>query len=159
VASKGHARRAGHDGEVKKPMETVTVATLREWLAEHKPVTVLDVRAQEDRDQWSIPESVHVDAYEALKQGRSDVLIGVVKPARGPVITVCNRGKVGQIAAEQLRRRGVEAISLAGGMQAWSLAWNIAEVPLANTGAQVLQVRRTGKGVSRMSLGRLARQR
>ena len=153
MASKGHARRAGHDGEVKKPMETVTVATLREWLAEHKPVTVLDVRAQEDRDQWSIPGSVHVDAYEALKQGRSDVLIGVVIPARGPVITVCNRGKVSQIAAEQLRRRGVEAISLAGGMQAWSLAWNIAEVPLANTGAQVLQVRRTGKGCLSYVLG------
>jgi hypothetical protein len=31
-------------------------------------------------------------------------------------------------------------------MQAWSLSWNTAEVPLAHSKAEIVQVRRTGKG-------------
>jgi glyoxylase-like metal-dependent hydrolase (beta-lactamase superfamily II) len=52
------------------------------------------------------------------------------------------------IAAEQLRARGFETLSLAGGMKAWSLAWNSAEVPPLARGnqARAIQVRRTGKG-------------
>jgi glyoxylase-like metal-dependent hydrolase (beta-lactamase superfamily II) len=127
-------------------MGDITVDTLCNWLAEHKPVTVLDVRAQEDRDQWSIPGSIHVDAYESLKQGCSDALVNIEIPDQCPIVTVCGRGKVSQIAAEQLRARGLDAMSLMGGMQAWSLAWNVAEVPLAVPDSQLLQIRRTGKG-------------
>jgi len=134
-------------------MNEITVDTLRAWLAEHKPVSVLDVRAQEDRDQWCVPGSMHVNAYEALKQGRQDALAGIEIPSKGRVVTVCNRGKVSQVAAEQLRARGVEAVSLTGGMQAWSLAWNVAEVPLSVPGARLLQVRRTGKGCLSYILG------
>ena len=31
-------------------------------------------------------------------------------------------------------------------MKAWSLAWNTAEVPLPGASAEVVQMRRTGKG-------------
>jgi rhodanese-related sulfurtransferase len=134
-------------------MDDITVETLRDWLAEHKPVTVLDVRAQEDRDQWSIPGSIHGNAYESLKQGRAGALADIEMPARGPIVTVCGRGKVSRIAAEQLPARGLDAISLRGGMQAWSLAWNFAEVPLPVSGAQLLQIRRTGKGCLSYILG------
>ena len=127
-------------------MEKIDVDTLRKWLAEGRPVTVLDVRAEEDRAQWSIPGSLHVDAYSALKEGRGGDLDGVEVPPDRPIVTVCNRGKISQIAAEQLQARGVPALSLEGGMQAWSLAWNTAEVPLPLWDARVLQVRRTGKG-------------
>src|SRR6266436_3733304 len=107
-------------------MAKVDVDTLREWLAAGKPVTVLDVRSEEDRVQWSIPGSLHVDAYDALKQGRLDALDSIAAPADRPIVTVCNRGIVSQIAAEQLHARGVQALSLEGGMHAWSLAWNTA---------------------------------
>jgi rhodanese-related sulfurtransferase len=134
-------------------MRDVTVDTLRDWLAEGKPLSIVDVRPQEDREQWSIPGSVHVNAYEALKQGRSDALAGLEIPAQAPIVTVCNRGKVSEIAPKQLRERGIEAMSLAGGMQAWSLAWNVAEVPLSVSDANLLQVRRTGKGCLSYILG------
>src|SRR5205085_4353554 len=49
-------------------------------------------------------------------------------------------------AAEQLRARGIAARSLVGGMQAWSHAWNTAVVPVAGSAAEIIQVRRTGKG-------------
>ena len=45
-----------------------------------------------------------------------------------------------------LAKRGFDARSLAGGMKAWSLAWNAAEVPLTDASVRVIQVRRTGKG-------------
>lgn len=65
---------------------------------------------------------------------------------RSPVVTVCGAGKVSLIAAEHLRARGIDARSLAGGMKAWSLAWNSAEVSLPTSRARIVQVRRTGKG-------------
>jgi glyoxylase-like metal-dependent hydrolase (beta-lactamase superfamily II) len=47
---------------------------------------------------------------------------------------------------EQLLDRGYDARSLAGGMKAWSLAWNSAEATVPGSAATVIQVRRTGKG-------------
>ena len=67
-------------------------------------------------------------------------------PEGMPVVTVCGRGRSSAVAAEQLRSRGYEAFSLEGGMEAWSLAWNTAEVPVPGARAEVVQVRRTGKG-------------
>ncbi|MGH9418948.1 MAG: hypothetical protein ACRD3J_03160, partial [Thermoanaerobaculia bacterium] len=45
-----------------------------------------------------------------------------------------------------LAKRGFDARSLAGGMKAWSLAWNAADVRVTDPSVQVVQVRRTGKG-------------
>jgi 3-mercaptopyruvate sulfurtransferase SseA len=67
-------------------------------------------------------------------------------PDGAPVVTVCGHGRSSAAAAAQLRRMGYEAFSLEGGMQAWSLAWNTAEVPLPGARAEVVQMRRTGKG-------------
>jgi glyoxylase-like metal-dependent hydrolase (beta-lactamase superfamily II)/rhodanese-related sulfurtransferase len=120
--------------------------TLREWLDTHRPVTVLDLRTDDDRAQWAIPGSVHVNAYDALREGQPGALAGVVLPAGQPVVTVCNAGRVSQMAAALLTARGVDARSLTGGMKAWSLAWNVADVPLADAAVRVTQVRRTGKG-------------
>lgn len=120
--------------------------TLREWLDGQQPVTVLDIRTDEDRAQWAIPGSVHVNAYEALRAGQPGALTDAAFPADRPVVTVCNAGRVSQTAAEMLADRGFDARSLAGGMKAWSLAWNTAEVSLSNASVRVIQVRRTGKG-------------
>src|SRR5262249_59764165 len=55
-------------------------------------------------------------------------------------------GRVSHTAAAVLANRGFDARSLAGGMKAWSLAWNAADVRLADSSVRVVQVRRTGKG-------------
>jgi glyoxylase-like metal-dependent hydrolase (beta-lactamase superfamily II)/rhodanese-related sulfurtransferase len=118
--------------------------TLREWLEEKRPVTVVDIRSAEDRAQWSIPGSIHVDAYEDLQAGRRSALSAVALPADSPIVTVCNLGKMSERAAEELSARGLNVASLAGGMKSWSLAWNTADLALKNV--HVTQVRRTGKG-------------
>jgi rhodanese-related sulfurtransferase len=44
--------------------------TLRDWLDTQRPVTVLDIRTDDDHAQWTIPGSLHINAYEALRNGR-----------------------------------------------------------------------------------------
>ena len=127
-------------------MMTIDVETLRRWLEEGRPVTILDVRPTAERAEWAIPGSLHVDAYDALKAHDPAALADVDVPSDGPVVTVCAAGKTSLIAAEQLAARGVEAMSLEGGMKAWSLAWNAAEAPIPASFVRVIQVRRTGKG-------------
>ena len=100
--------------------------TLRDWLDAGQPVTVLDIRSDEDHAQWAIPGSVHLDAYEALRDGRPGVLAEANLPIDRPIVTICNVGRVSQTAAEWLSARGFDAASLAGGMKAGSLAWNAA---------------------------------
>src|SRR5207253_8662672 len=120
-------------------MMTIDVETLRRWLEEGRPVTILDVRTTTERAEWAIPGSLHVDAYDALKAHDPAALADVDVPSDIPVVTVCAAGKTSQIAAAQLAARGREVFSLHGGMKAWSLAWNIAEVPGAGDAVHVLQ--------------------
>jgi glyoxylase-like metal-dependent hydrolase (beta-lactamase superfamily II) len=127
-------------------LAAVNLETLRGWLEEGKPVTVVDVRPVAQRSEWSIPGSLHVDAYEALKAHDPGAMSEIRLPLDRPVVTVCAMGRVSAVAALQLRDRGYEALSLEGGMKAWSLAWNTAEVPMRNNSTRVIQVRRTGKG-------------
>ncbi|MFN2431303.1 MAG: MBL fold metallo-hydrolase [Gemmatimonadota bacterium] len=129
---------------------TLSMSELRERLEQGEPVTVVDVRTSAARAEWSVPGSLHVDAMDALRSGTSELLDRLPLREGAPVVAVCNAGNSSKIATRYLRSRGVPAFSLAGGMRAWSLAWNVAEVALPARGAgapvRVLQVRRTGKG-------------
>lgn len=133
--------------------DAIEANTLRDWLESHQPVTVLDVRSDEDRAQWAIPGSLHVNAYEALRAGQPGALASTILPHDRPVVTVCNAGRLSQTAAAILADRGFDARSLVGGMKAWSLAWNTAEIRLEDSTVQIIQVRRTGKGCLAYLLG------
>jgi rhodanese-related sulfurtransferase len=125
---------------------SIGAMTLWDMLERGERVTVVDVRKGEDHADWSITGSVHYDAYDALNAGDERAMEGLELPDGAPVVTVCGRGRSSAVAARQLRRQGYEALSLEGGMGAWSLAWNTAEVPLSEARAEVVQMRRTGKG-------------
>lgn len=136
-------------------MKHIDVETLRTWLDEHRPVTILDVRNEASRAEWAIPGSLHVDASKALRAGEAGPLADLPLDADRPLVTVCNRGHSSEKAAAVLERRGFDVWSLTGGMQAWSLAWNLAEVPIAHRAARIVQVRRTGKGCLSYVVGSL----
>ena len=126
--------------------QTVSMETLRQWMVDGAPVTVLDVRPLADRSEWAIPGSVHVDAYDALWARDPRALDAAELPRDRTIVTVCAAGRTSLLASTLLRSRGIPACSLEGGMKAWSGAWNLAEVPVPGLGARVIQVRRTGKG-------------
>lgn len=121
----------------------IDVKTLVSWLLKKRPVTILDVRPKQEREEWSIPGSRHADVYENLKAGERDVFSGYKLPD-APVVTVCGAGKTSLMAAEQLKEKGFEAYSLEGGMKAWNFAWSIAEISFRDF--KVIQVRRSAKG-------------
>src|SRR2546426_10058998 len=125
---------------------TISTEALRELLERGAAVTVLDVRPAAERAEWAIPGSVHVDAYDALRRGDPTALADFHPTNGRRVVTVCAAGKTSMPAAERLRARGLDAVSLEGGMRAWSLAWNTAELPCPESTAWIVQLRRTGKG-------------
>jgi len=129
---------------MRKKESGVNVDTLREWLEEDKPVFILDVRPKEQRDEWQIPGSLYLDAYKRLNEGDASVMDEVTIPKNVEVVTVCAAGKTSEIAANELRKKGIDAHSLEGGMKGWSLAWNTAALKFENF--EITQVRRTGKG-------------
>jgi rhodanese-related sulfurtransferase len=99
--------------------ENIDARTLRDMLERGERVTVVDVRKGEEHAEGSIPGSVNFDAYDALHAGDERAMEGLRLPDGARVVTVCNRGRSSAVAAEQLRRRGLEAFSLEGGMEAW----------------------------------------
>ena len=123
-------------------VDGISTAELQELLAAREPVTVVDIRSADDRE-WSIPGSISVDVYDTVKASGLGPLAKFDFPL-GPVVTVCGMGRTAAIATKLLRESGVDAVTLDGGMRAWSLAWNMAETTIA--GSDVVQVRRTGKG-------------
>lgn len=126
--------------------QTITTDDLQNRLAAGQPVAILDVRPLTERQDWAIPGSQHADVYDRLKADDPDALSGIDVPTDRPVVVVCAAGRTSLKAANLLRQRGVDARSLTGGMNAWSQAWNTAEVLTAATGVAVLQFRRAAKG-------------
>jgi len=133
----------------------ISADALRDWLEAGKPVTLVDIRRAADRVQWSIPGSIHIDAYSDLKQGRPGALADAVLPTAVPVVTICNMGVISQSAAQILDARGFEAHFLEGGMKSWSLAWNTAVIPAMDERVRIIQVRRIGKGCISYIVGSL----
>src|SRR5204862_273836 len=100
-------------------MMTIDVETLRRWLEEGRPVTILDVRPMAERAEWAIPGSIHVDAYDALKAHDPAALADVDIQSDVPIENVCEAGKTSLIAAAVLATRGEMASYLAVRMTAW----------------------------------------
>ncbi len=120
--------------------------TLQSWLENGSRVEVIDIRPQADYQAWHVPGSVNVDAYNAIYANSPGALADYRPADDRMVVAVCFVGQTSKIAARYLQSRGIQALSLTGGMQAWSLSWNTAQISLPQGSARVVQVRRTGKG-------------
>ena len=123
----------------------ISVKQLEEKLNNNEPVFILDVRPADQRNEWKIAGSTHVDAYNQLKAGDDTALDKVEVPSGTTVVTVCAAGKTSLLASKLLQRKGIDAYSLQGGMKAWNYAWNAAEVSLDDV--RIVQVRRSAKGI------------
>ncbi|QLD86171.1 MBL fold metallo-hydrolase [Natronomonas halophila] len=109
-------------------------------------VLVLDIRHEEEYDDWHIPDSTNVDVYDELtndpdaaKEALSDL------PDDREIVTVCTVGAVSQTATEVLQELGYDAETLTDGMNGWSRVHRHAPVPVDVDGT-LIQVARPGKG-------------
>ena len=125
-------------------VKTINTDTLRTWLSESKPVSILDIRPASERAEWQIPNSIHINAYDKLKQNDTTVFNQLYLDKNIPVVAYCGGGKLSLTAAALLSDAGYDAWSLEDGMKGWSLAWNTASIKLPKI--EIIQFRRTGKG-------------
>ena len=122
----------------------INTNTLRQWLDSGKNVNVLDIRPTHEREEWYIPGSIHIDAYAELNKNNPNALEAINFDKSIPVVTVCAGGKTSMIAARLLHDSGYDSYNLKGGMKAWSLSWNTAQLSFDRF--ELVQFRRTGKG-------------
>lgn len=95
------------------PASRLTVARLREAMAQPEPPVVLDVRNTGERANGKIPGSLHIPLAE-LPRRLDDV------PTDRPVVVHCAGGYRSSVAASLLRAAGHPDVSdLLGGYQAW----------------------------------------
>jgi len=126
-------------------VKTIDAHTLNAWLASGQPVSLLDIRPLQERLEWRIPQSLHIDVYNQLKAGNATGLQTLHLDKNVPVVTFCAGGKLSLFAAEALTRMGYSVYSLEGGMKAWNYAWNTAELKV-DEDLHIIQVRRLAKG-------------
>ncbi|PCR91923.1 MBL fold metallo-hydrolase [Natrinema ejinorense] len=107
---------------------------------------VLDIRHEEEYDDWHIPDSVNVDVYDQLTDdpnAAKDALGDL--PDEMEIVTICTAGIVSQTATDVLQELGYDAETLTDGMNGWSRVHRHAPVPV-DLDDTLVQVARPGKG-------------
>lgn len=118
-------------------MHTIDAEELLRLIDTNEPVCVLDVREPDEFASWSIPGARNVPVGE-LRRRRGEL------PRDRPVVSVCAVGIRAAKAADLLAADGLDVVVLDGGMDAWSRVYD--EASLSVGGADVVQIRRRGKG-------------
>lgn len=119
---------------------------LEEEIRSGADIAVLDVRRSEDFALWHL-DTVGAPLHQVY--WRDIVADPATIAARHhdgrPVRVICARGISSQTAVETLRRHGVDAAGVIGGMSAWSRLLRHDQIP-GVPGAQVEQFRREARG-------------
>ena len=90
-------------------------AELKALLDAGAPVLLLDVRQPEEHICCALPGSVLIPLGELMAR------VEEVRPEGATVVVYCHHGVRSLSGAAILRRAGIEAASLAGGIDRWAL--------------------------------------
>lgn len=90
-------------------------AELKALLDSGRPVLLLDVRQPEEHAFCALPGSVLIPLGELMSR------VEEVQPEGATVVVYCHHGVRSLSGAAILHRAGIEAASLAGGIDRWSL--------------------------------------
>lgn len=122
----------------------VSATELEAEIRSGAPITILDVRDRQGFDDWHIDASgatlVNIP-LERLER-EPDLPTGV---ADGPVRVICTRGRTSANATTLLRDAGIDAMSVSGGMIAWSRLLT-PDVVTVDSHATIVQFRREARG-------------
>jgi len=137
-------------------MREISAGELKRRLEGGEPLQILDIREAEEYRGWHIHGSRNLPTYDALRERRTDPLVGGAEnlPRDRPIVTVCRAGIVSRVAASILADLGFDAASLTGGMRGFGHVWTEARLArLERPDAVAIQVRRNGKGCLSYVLG------
>lgn len=127
-------------------MPTISPETLVERRRDDTELVLLDIRSEDDFEDWHIPGSTHIDVYDTLRERPDDAKAAFsTLPHESEIVTVCGIGVVSQTATDVLREMGYDAMTLEEGMLGWSQVHSAGRVSIEIPGTLV-QVARPGKG-------------
>ncbi|WP_158058020.1 MBL fold metallo-hydrolase [Halorussus halophilus] len=121
--------------------------TLKEQIDSGESVTILDVRAESEFDEWHLDG----DSVEIVNVPYFDLLDGVDEsdleriPEGDPLVVVCAKGGSSEYIAGQLIEAGRDAVNLAEGMNGWATIYEYKEVE-TDGDALVAQYQRPSSG-------------
>jgi len=121
---------------------------LRDRIAAGEQVTILDVRAEDEYEEWHIEDddvtTVNIPYYEFLDDVDDELLEQV--PEGDPVVAVCAKGGSSHFVAGTLLEHDIDAVNMADGMNGWARIYDVVEVSRAPGPATVLQLQRPSSG-------------
>lgn len=95
----------------------ITASDLAARLREGKPVLLVDVREDWERQIAQLPQDLHVPLHSLVARAGE-----IATPPGGEVVIYCHAGVRSWMAAQYLEHVGLkDVISLAGGIDAWSV--------------------------------------
>jgi len=102
----------------------VSARDLHDRIRGDEPVSVLDVRDRDEFEAWRVDgpgvTARHVPYMEFVAAGVTGDAADLLPADLGePVVVVCGVGEASAEVAGDLRSEGVDAVNLAGGMEAW----------------------------------------
>ncbi|MDG5778512.1 MBL fold metallo-hydrolase [Haloarculaceae archaeon H-GB2-1] len=133
--------------EPEAEVESIDPETLKERVDGASDVTVLDVRATGEFEEWHIDgDDVTVEnvPYFDFLEDVDEELLGMV-PEGDPLVVVCAKGGASEYVAGKLAEEGRDVVNLERGMQGWASIYEYYELD-ADTDATVAQYQRPSSG-------------
>ncbi|HBI02399.1 MAG TPA: hypothetical protein DDY49_00020 [Paenibacillaceae bacterium] len=126
-------------------IKTITAAELHQQLEKGEHLFILDVRNEEDFNDWKIEgknvQFLNIPYYNFLEEDES---IYIDIPSDKEVIVVCAKGGASEFIVETLESRNFKASHLEGGMLSWSQFYY--PVVVKDEDVKVIQLNRPAKG-------------
>lgn len=124
-------------------VESVAPEALKQRIDSGEPVSILDVRAEDEFEEWGIDgdsvEVVNLPYFELL-DGVSEEQLEQI-PSGDPIVVVCAKGGSSELVADHLLDAGRDAVNLEGGMKEWARIYEYRELN-ADTDVTVAQYQR-----------------
>jgi glyoxylase-like metal-dependent hydrolase (beta-lactamase superfamily II) len=137
--------------ETETDVGSIEPETLKQQLDDGEDVAILDVRAENEFEEWHIDgptaNVANVPYFEFIEQedDLTDELLGQV-PEGDQVVVVCAKGGSSEYVAELLAEEGFDAVNLAEGMNGWATIYDLVEVSRYDGPGQLFQYQRPSSG-------------
>lgn len=131
---------------------SVDVAEVLRWIDSGKRFVLLDVRNSEEAERWKLEgiklvETLSIPYFEFI-EAHDEAIAGVPRD-RGEIAVLCAKGSASDFVADLLRKAGIPARNITGGMIAYGAYLEPVKVPLAPDDEgrfEIWQINRRGKG-------------
>lgn len=132
-----------------RPVGSIDPDDLKTSIERGDRVTILDVRASSEFDEWRIEgPSVTIENIPYFEFLDDDIEPGLLDrvPRGDPLVVVCAKGGASEYVAGKLLDDGREAVNLAEGMNGWAGIYEAVEITTYSGPGAVIQYQRPSSG-------------